>query len=72
MEIEIENQKVILCDRSVWFTGLEPGELYCAIRNIGWQLLTCREVNKEQQWVHSQELAYSYDTWECYKVIDMP
>lgn len=49
---------------------IEPGDTYIAKRNTGWKLLTCRFVDPNH-WVMPVESAYSYDTWECAKVISI-
>lgn len=43
---------------------LEPGDVYYAGRNEE-HILTVREVDKKLACVHAQEVAYSYDLWEC-------
>ena len=48
---------------------LHPGDLYMARRNTGWHLLTCRTVQVSQHFVVPMEVAYCFDTWECYRVL---
>lgn len=43
---------------------LEPDDVYYAGRN-GEHILTVREVDKDLGCVHAQEVAYSYNLWEC-------
>jgi hypothetical protein len=91
MIIELEGAKVIAEDTTVYWTDIKPGETYIAKRNMGWKLLTCREVvyganrcscdgnlycehhpdKGHPSYIHPQETAYSYDSWESYKVIDI-
>ncbi len=50
-------------------TPIKPGDLYLAERNTGPKLLTCREVSSQFQCIHPIEIGYSFDTWECRKVV---
>jgi hypothetical protein len=56
---------------SVVVTGIQPGDLYMAKRNTGWQLLTCerRVSDNVLDYVVAKEIAYSYDARECFKVV---
>jgi hypothetical protein len=47
---------------------IQPGDLYLAERNTGPQLLTCKYVHP-RNWIVPIENAYSYDTWECVKIV---
>ncbi len=47
---------------------IQPGDTYLAERNTGPHLLTCEKVDP-RHWIQAVEMAYSYDTWECIKVI---
>lgn len=47
---------------------IQPGDTYLAERNTGPHLLTCESVN-ERNWIKAVEMAYSYDTWECIKIV---
>ena len=48
---------------------LRPGAMYLAKRNTGWKLLTCRLVDTQRHFVVPMEVAYCFDTWECYRVL---
>lgn len=61
--IEFEGVKVIVDDSA----EIKPGDNYLAKRNQEWKLLTCREIGSGC--IHPVEMAYSYDTHECFKVI---
>lgn len=50
---------------------LKPGDTYMAVRNTGWKLLTCATVNANQKYVVPEENAYCFDTWECYRVLNI-
>lgn len=50
---------------------IKPGDLYISERNQGPELLTCRIVSPKNHWIHPVEIAYSYNTWECFKVVRM-
>lgn len=57
---------------------IEPGDLYLARRNTGWELLTCKIHRKEPLpgerfgwWITPVEVAYAYNTHECWKVVEM-
>ena len=52
----------------VSYDPIQPGDTYLAERNTGPKLLTCEAVN-ERGWIRPVEMEYSYDTWECIKVI---
>lgn len=64
---------------TIWFEGAEvsfdcqaeikPDDLYIAERNTGVKLLTCREIG--DRCIVPKEVAYSFDTWECAKVIQI-
>lgn len=47
---------------------LEPGDLYVAERNIGWQLLEVRDNDLDVGCIYPVEIAYAYDTHECIPV----
>jgi hypothetical protein len=47
---------------------IRPGDSYCAERNTGLKLLTCKEHNHTQGFITPTENAYCYDTHECIKV----
>lgn len=49
--------------------GIKPGDLYLAGRNTGPHLLTCKNVDP-RNWINAVEPAYSFDTWECVKVVE--
>jgi len=80
MIIEFEGCKIIAKDESVNFNfkndPLLPGQLYIAKRNTGWKLLTCKSVTMmkspmetEPDFIVPQEMAYCFDSWECFKVL---
>lgn len=46
---------------------IKPGEQYVAKRNTGWWLLTCKSHDPNGYYI-CEELAYYYDTYECFKV----
>ena len=48
---------------------IKPGDLYLAGRNTGIKFLTCKSVNP-QDWIVPTTADYSFDTWECVKVIE--
>ena len=48
---------------------LQPGDTYIAGRNTGPHLLTVKRVMEDRRFVMSEENAYPYDSWECYKVV---
>ncbi len=48
---------------------IKPGDMYLAGRNTGIKLLTCLSVH-ERDWIVPTTMAYSFDTWECRKVVD--
>ena len=51
---------------------IEAGDTYFTPgRNTGPKLLTCREHNHKTSVVFPVEMAYAFDTWECYKVTEM-
>ena len=50
--------------------AIQPGDLYLAGRNTGVHLLTCQSVHPNS-WIVATTLAYSYDTWECVKVVEI-
>lgn len=51
---------------------IKPGDLYLAGRNTGIKFLTCKYIHPDQ-WIVATTFpkAYSYDTWECRKVIEI-
>ena len=50
--------------------AIQQGDTYIAKRNTGWKLLTCAFVDT-RHWIESKENEYSYDTWECAKVLSL-
>lgn len=65
--MEIEG---IMCnDKSVYETKISKGDLYLAKRNTGWHLLTCKKFDERNNIVFAQELAYCFDSWECFLVL---
>lgn len=64
-------KKEVLVDFSIDGESLKKGDLYVGKRNVGFELLTCQEVDSEHHWVFPEERAYIYDTHECHKVIDV-
>lgn len=52
---------------------IEEGDTYIAGRNTGPQILTCRKNcdGFDEGWIQPEENAYSYDTWECRKVLSI-
>ena len=50
---------------------IKPGDMYLAGRNTGVKLLECESVD-DRNWINSTDpIGYPYDTWECYKVIEI-
>ncbi len=46
---------------------IQPGDLYVAERNTGPHLLTARAIG--DGCIHATTMAYSFDIWECVKVM---
>ena len=58
---------------------VEIGDLYIAERNVGPKLLTAAMVvgpgegpNGSGNWIEPTSTDYSFDTWECVKVVEVP
>lgn len=68
-KVELEGC-IVEVDPDATGRDLRPGDLFLAERNTGPKLLTCRHVD-ERGWVMAVESAYSYDVWECRKVISV-
>ena len=47
---------------------IKPGDFYIGMRNQGPKLLECHSVHPSH-WIRPVEIAYSYGTWECVKVV---
>ncbi|WIB65830.1 hypothetical protein [Curtobacterium sp. MCBD17_040] len=47
---------------------IRPGDTDIAERNSGLKLLTCRQNDVEHGWVLPEEIAYPFDTFECFQV----
>ena len=69
-EVSIGENKVIAY-KNVNGDKLEPGDLYVAKRNTGWEILKCKEV-RNNLWCVVPDAdfkdAYWYDLPECFKV----
>ena len=50
---------------------VEVGDSYIAERNTGPELLQAEEVHADG-WIRPTTMRYSYDIWECTKVIRVP
>lgn len=48
---------------------IKVGDLYVAERNTGPKLLTAANID-HRQWIKPTTNDYSYDTWECVKVVE--
>ena len=69
---KIESAAKILGVQLCYDEEIKEGDLYLAVRNSHEaQLLTCDENNKKYNWIRPRENAYSFDTWECVKVISV-
>ena len=49
---------------------IQPGDLYLAGRNTGIHFLTCESVDPRSWIASTEKFGYSYDTWECRKVVE--
>lgn len=47
---------------------IRPGDTYVAERNTGLQLLTCKRVISDKNFIIPTENAYCFDIWECIPV----
>lgn len=68
-EILLDGKRIIaFTETSGW--DLQPGDMYIARRNTGWQLAKCKRVVKEDGYVMPDPPCsiYHYDCYECYKV----
>lgn len=68
-ETTIDGKKVIAYN-NIDGSLLNPGDMYIAKRNTGWQLAKCLYVDLVHSWVASDPFGqiYSYDCCECRKV----
>ena len=48
--------------------SIETGDTYIAERNQGMRLLTCKKNDVEMRCIFPVEMAYAYDTVECFKI----
>lgn len=48
---------------------LKVGDKYLAKRNGPWRILTVKEIS-DKHYIVPEEVGYSYDTWECYKILE--
>lgn len=65
---EITEKAMQLEATMLWDEEIKPGDKYLAARNVGAQLLTCKENDRVNRWIVPEEKAYLYDTNECVKV----
>lgn len=69
-EVTIDNARVVAY-RKICGDQLEPGDMYIAKRNTGWQLAKCLKVYFEENYVMPDPplSIYPYDCYECRKVL---
>lgn len=70
----IDDKKIITYENTPFLVSdeeIKPGDLYFAERNQGLMLLSCKEVNKEGNWIVPTTHDYCYDICECIKIKDV-
>lgn len=50
---------------------IEAGDIYLAKRNGDWKMLTCLKHEADKGYIVPKESAYPFDTFECWKVLDI-